>query len=150
MIIFESDPETKSLGMLLMMNAADEDNQVKLRNRMQGKPYRKVADNEGPLLEFLECYTFDEKLGMTFRQDKFGEMIRKQWRKKRIPKLQQLDTQYIIALEKNDTEAIADIVQKKAQLRNVTKQEFPRYEPMNGSLREYMLKYKNYLPECLL
>jgi hypothetical protein len=150
MIIFESDPETKSLGMLLMMNAADEDNQVKLRNRMQGKPYRKVADNEGPLLEFLECYTFDEKLGMTFRQDKFGEMIRKQWRKKRIPKLQQLDTQYIIALEKNDTEAIADIVQRKAQLRDVTKQEFPKYEPMNGSLREYMLKYKNYLPECLL
>lgn len=150
MIIFESNPETKALGVMFLMDPAEYDNQVKLRATMQGKPYRKVADQEGPLLEFLDCYTFDEKTGAFFHQDRFDEMIRKQWRKVRIDKLQQLDTQYIIALERNDTDTIADIVQKKNQLRDVTKQEIPRYEPMNGPLREYMMRLKGYLPEILI
>lgn len=150
MIIFESNPETKALGVMFLMDPAEYDDQVKLRTKMQGRLYKKVADHEGPLLEFLDCYTFDEKTGAVFHQDTFDEMIRKQWRKVRIGKLQQLDTQYIIALERNDTSTIAEIVQKKTQLRDVTKQEIPKYEPMNGPLREYMLSLKGYLPEILI
>lgn len=149
MIIFESNPETKALGVMFLMHPAEYDDQVKLRNTMQGKPYRKVADQEGPLLEFLDCYTFDEKTGALFHQDRFDEMIRKQWRKIRVGKLQQLDTQYIIALERNDRDAIDTIVQKKTLLRDVTRQEIPKYEPMNGPLREYMLRLKDYVPEIL-
>lgn len=149
MIIFESDPETKALGVQFLMNPADYNNQVKIRSQMQGKSYRVIPDNEGPLLEFLRCYTYDERHGAVFHQEIFNDMIREQWRKYRVAKLQSLDTQYIIALERNDTDKIADIVRQKTILRDITKKEIPKWEAFNSSLREYMLNMAKYIPDEL-
>ena len=146
---FESDPETKALGVQFLMNPADYNNQVKIRSQMQGKSYRVIPDNEGPLLEFLRCYTYDERQGAVFHQEIFNDMIREQWRKYRVAKLQSLDTQYIIALERNDTDKIADIVRQKTILRDITKKEIPKWEAFNSSLREYMLNMAKYIPDEL-
>jgi hypothetical protein len=108
-----------------------------------------VPDHEGPLLEFLDCYTYDERLGAVFNQKRFDESIRNLWRRARVEKLKELDTLYIIALERNDVQTIADVVQRKMELREITKREIPSYDPLNGTLREYMLKTKNTLPDIL-
>jgi hypothetical protein len=149
MIIFETDPETKALGVQFLMNPADYNNHVKMRRQLQGKSYKVIPDNEGPLLEFLQCYTYDEKQGASFHQEVFDEMIREKWRKNRAAKLQTLDTQYIIALERNDTDKIVDIVRQKTILRDITKKDIPKWEPFNSSLREYMLNTAKYIPEEL-
>ena len=140
MIIFESDLETKALGIHFLMNPADYNNQVKIRAMLMGRPHRIVPDHEGPMLEFLNCFTYDEKVGALFHQEIFDEMIRNKWRQLRIPKLQQLDVDYIIAVERNDTTLISEIVQKKTLLRNVTDEPIPKYDPTNGPLRQYMIQ----------
>ena len=149
MIIFESDPETKTIGVHFLMDPKDYKNEVKLRSLLQGKSYKVVPDNEGPLLEFLSCYRFDEKQGAVIDQQAFNEQIYKRWRTLRDSKLRVLDTEYIIALERNDTDKIADVIRRKTLLRDITKQEIPKFEQREESLRQYMMRMKDYIPSVL-
>ena len=57
--------------------------------------------------------------------DKAKEILKNMWRKAREPIFQDLDTQYIIALEKRDTNKLAEISTKKQQLRDITNLEIP-------------------------
>lgn len=149
MIVFESDPQTKAVGVQFLMNPAEYKNEVKLRSLMQGKSYKVIPDTDGPLLEFLQCYKFDEKQGVVLDQSAFNEQIYKHWRQLRSSKLQVLDTEYIIALERNDADKIADVVQRKTVLRDITTREIPVYDAMEGPLKEYMLRIKSYIPKEL-
>ena len=149
MIIFQTDPETKDLGVQFLMNPIDYNNEVKIKSMLQGKSYKVIPDNEGPLLEFLPCYKFDEKQGMVFNQQMFNEQIYKRWRQLRATKLQVLDTEYIIALERSDKDRIDSVIQRKTALRDITKQEIPSYVSYQESLRDYMLRMRDYIPEIL-
>jgi hypothetical protein len=150
MIVFESDPQTKAVGVQFLMNPDEYKNEVMLRFLMQGKSYKVIPDNDGPLLEFLQCYKFDEKQGFVLNQSAFNEHIYKHWRQLRSSKFQVLDTEYIIALERNDADKIADVVQRKTVLRDITTREIPAYNAIEESLKEYMLRMKSYIPKELI
>jgi len=57
--------------------------------------------------------------------NKAKEILKDMWREVRLPLLQALDTEYIIALEKNDTNKLEEVAFKKQQLRDVTDLEIP-------------------------
>lgn len=149
MILYSSNYETNALGVHILPHARDYANAVLIRKLVKGTDYVVVPDDKGPVLEFLECYTYSEKYGSVFHQLKFDEAIRKRWRVRRAEKLKALDLRYILALERNHPEEIAEVIRQKNLLREVTKCPIPPHNSLDGPVRNYVVEYMNYLPEIL-
>ena len=74
---------------------------------------------------FFNAYEFDQSTGAIINMEKAKEIWKNKFRETRKPILEELDVEYMKALENNDTEKQQEIASKKQQLRDVTAVELP-------------------------
>ncbi len=102
--------------------------------------HREIEDNEFPTDRyFREAWTDDlptQTVDIDFT--KAVEIKKDKLRYLRIPKLKELDVQFLIALEQGDVTAQAEITAKKQELRDITL-----------NLPADLNDLRNYHPDCL-
>jgi hypothetical protein len=74
---------------------------------------------------FFNAYEFDQSTGAIINMEKAKEIWKNIFRETRKPILENLDIEYMKALENNDTVKQQEIALKKQQLRDVTAIELP-------------------------
>lgn len=68
---------------------------------------------------FPNAYEFDKEVGIKLNIDKAKEVQRNKWRDARKKRFEKLDLQFMLALEKGDTELQKIISTKKQELRDL-------------------------------
>ena len=85
-----------------------------------------VMDNSAlPDDYFRDAWAVDDNMHITIDTFKAKQIQKNYWRKIRNKKLKELDYEFMLALEQDDTERIGKIKALKAALRDVTKIELP-------------------------
>ena len=74
---------------------------------------------------FFNAYEFDQSSGAIINMEKAKEIWKNKFRETRKPILENLDIEYMKALENNDTVKQQEIASMKQQLRDVTAVELP-------------------------
>jgi len=104
-------------------------------------PHKIIQDSEWNIDNlFINVYTFDPQQGAVFNSEPAKEIWKAKWREARLSLLQQLDIEYMKALESQDSQWQHDVVAKKEALRNVTMQQIPGNTPE---------EIRNFWPEIL-
>lgn len=75
--------------------------------------------------DFFDAYEFDQNKGAVLNIEKAKDIKRNQFRQARKPMLEQLDVQYMRAVESSNTALKKSIAAKKQQLRDVTSIDLP-------------------------
>lgn len=85
--------------------------------------YVTVSDEDFNKLEqeFLSAYDLDEENKLVLNLKKAKELHKQKLRRERQPKLEKLDVEFTISLEEGDDIKRKEVVQKKKQLRDITK-----------------------------
>lgn len=89
----------------------------------EGHVCRKIQANKLPMdLTYERAWFFNDDLivPIDINPNAAKEILRNKWREARTPLLQSLDAKYMMALERNDTAAMASISVQKQKLRNMT------------------------------
>ena len=89
-----------------------------------GTPY-KIVETVNIDSIFYNAYEFDQDLGAKANISKAQEIWKDKWRKARKPLLEQLDVEFIKALEQSDTAKQEQVIQQKQALRDVTDTPLP-------------------------
>ena len=87
-------------------------------------PY-KIVENINIKDEFFDAYEFDQDKGAVINIEKAKDIKRNQFRQSRKPLLEQLDLEYMKAVETSNAAKKKDVVAKKQELRDVTSIELP-------------------------
>jgi len=87
-------------------------------------PY-KVVQTLDIINVFFDAYEFDSEKGAILNIEKAKEIKRNQFRQARKPLLEQLDVEYMRAVETSNTTKKKAIAAKKQELRDVTAIELP-------------------------
>lgn len=89
----------------------------------EGHVCRKIPANKLPTdLTYERAWFFNDDLivPIDINPNSAKEILRNRWRETRAPLLQSLDAKYMMALERNDSAAMASISVQKQKLRNIT------------------------------
>lgn len=105
-----------------MTNLSIEETLEKIKN--DGNEYV-IVDNYSIDSYFHDAYEFDKEVGAKLNIDKAKEVQRNKWREARKKRFEKLDLQFMLALEKGDTELQKIISNKKQELRDITKTFLP-------------------------
>lgn len=92
--------------------------------KTDGEEYT-IVDNLCIDREFYDAYEFDKEYGAKLNLEKAKEVQRNKWRDARKKRFEKLDLQFMLALEKGDTELQKIISNKKQELRDITKTFLP-------------------------
>lgn len=92
--------------------------------KTDGEEYT-IVDNLCIDREFYDAYEFDKEYGVKLNLEKAKEVQRNKWRDARKKRFEKLDLQFMLALEKGDTELQKIISNKKQELRDITKTFLP-------------------------
>jgi hypothetical protein len=118
---------------------------VKIERAMQDVPEgveAQVVDSETLPSDryFRQAWEFDAVAGVKVNVEKAKEVQRDVWRKLRAPRLAELDTQVIRAVERGDAKRRTELSAIKQSLRDVTEIELP----------DDLESIRNTIPEILL
>lgn len=85
----------------------------------------KIVDKLDIINEFFDAYEYIHGSGAVLNIEKAKDLKRNQFRQARKPMLEQLDVQYMRAVESSNTALKKSIAAKKQQLRDVTSIDLP-------------------------
>ena len=130
-----------SLGIVSLFQGDDVDVFFK-KIGISTSVYRLLNGTEQIDSEFFDAHEITDNKEIVVNISKAKEIKKNKWRAMRIPLLQQLDVEYIRAVERADTAAQQEIAAKKQQLRNVTLIELPDLlEGIKATLPEVLASY---------
>lgn len=87
--------------------------------------YAVLNDKKLPDCYFRDAWVIDDSFNITIDIKKAKNIQKNYWRHARLQKLQNLDHQFMLALEEGNEEKIINIKQKKQALRDVTAIQLP-------------------------
>jgi hypothetical protein len=90
----------------------------------ENTPY-KIVDEINVLPQFIKCCDFDQELGYKVNPDRCKDYWLSLFRDVRLPIMEQLDIEFIRAIEDGNKEKQLEISEKKQELRDVTKTPLP-------------------------
>jgi hypothetical protein len=130
-----------SLGIVSLFQGDDVDAFFK-KIGISTSVYRLLNGTEQIDSEFFDAHEITDNKEIVVNISKAKEIKKNKWRAMRIPLLQQLDVEYIRAVERADTAAQQEIAAKKQQLRDVTLIELPdSLEDIKATLPEVLASY---------
>jgi len=92
---------------------------------MPSNAFYKIVDKVNIINDFFDAYEFDKDRGAVVNIKKAKEIKRKLFRQARKPMLEQLDVEYMRAVEASNDDKKKTIAAKKQDLRDVTSIELP-------------------------
>lgn len=90
----------------------------------ENTPY-KIVDEINVLPQFIKCCDFDQELGYKVNPDRCKDYWLSLFRDARLPIMEQLDIEFMRAIEDGNKEKQLEISEKKQKLRDVTKTPLP-------------------------
>lgn len=130
-----------SMGLLAFFNEAAISEKISQLEK-DVIPFGEVTGQVEIDHSFFDAYVVSQSGELSVNLEKAKEIQKNNWRAKRIPLLQQLDVDYMRAVERGDTTAQQDIAAKKQQLRDVTLIELPdSLEGIKATLPEVIASY---------
>lgn len=133
--------ENGSLGVISLFKGDDVDaffQKIGIRT----SAYRLLDGTEQIDSEFFDAHEMTDNKEIVVNISKAKEIKKNKWRAMRIPLLQQLDVDYMRAVERADTAAQQEIAAKKQQLRDVTLIELPEsLEGIKATIPEVIASY---------
>lgn len=133
------------------MNQEDIDKVVK-KLESEGHVCRKIQANKLPTdLTYEQAWFFNDELivPIDINPNTAKEILRNRWRETRGPLLQSLDAKYMMALERNDSAAMASISVQKQKLRNITTEQIIPDRMPSESIDAYSKRLNACWPKIL-
>jgi len=119
----------------------------------EGHVCRKVLANKLPTdLTYEKAWFFNDDLivPIDINPSSAKEILKNKWRVARAPLLQELDTKYMMALEKGDQTTMTTIAVQKQKLRNVTTEVSIPDRMLSESIDSYSKRLNACWPKILM
>jgi len=121
-IVFENENGLASVNVMYVSKEVSIESLIETKID-KSKRYRVVNVSELPHADtnFFDAWKFGEDLSIVIDMEKARDIHRVNLRRLRIPLFQELDVQYMRALEMNDVQEMQRVVIQKQNLRDITK-----------------------------
>lgn len=109
------------VGVIIPVSITQTIEEIATKDVPAGAPYKIVSENNLPDRYFRSAWKFNSEKGIEVDIAAAKEIQRDHWRAARKEKLEELDVQFMRALESGDAALVKSIGEKKQALRDVTK-----------------------------